>query len=295
MDGHTHSIMKRGHLTCHCQLIETDQGLVLVDTGFGLEDVHHPHDRLSEFFLALVSPDFREEMTAVRQIEKLGFKAQDVRHIILTHLDFDHAGGLDDFPNATVHLSFQEREYAVQQKTWLDRQRFRPQQWDSQHRWRAYDPAVGEKWFGFRGVQSLRGLPPEILMIPLHGHTFGHTGVAIQQGNRWLLNAADAYFYHEEMNVDRPRCTPGLRFYQWMMDKDRSERIENQIRLRELKREHSDQVEIFCSHDVVEFERLTGRSAGVPVEQLLDQKVDFSGLRMELKQGQNFYQTKERR
>jgi glyoxylase-like metal-dependent hydrolase (beta-lactamase superfamily II) len=24
-----------------------------------------------------------------------------VRHIVLTHLDFDHAGGLEDFPEAT--------------------------------------------------------------------------------------------------------------------------------------------------------------------------------------------------
>ena len=29
---------------------------------------------------------------------------EDVTDIVLTHLDFDHAGGLDDFPAATVHL-----------------------------------------------------------------------------------------------------------------------------------------------------------------------------------------------
>jgi glyoxylase-like metal-dependent hydrolase (beta-lactamase superfamily II) len=40
----------------------------------------------------------REE-TAVRQIERLGSPA-DVRHILPTHLDFDHAGGLEDLPGA---------------------------------------------------------------------------------------------------------------------------------------------------------------------------------------------------
>jgi glyoxylase-like metal-dependent hydrolase (beta-lactamase superfamily II) len=36
------------------------------------------------------------------QVQRLGFDPRDVRHIVLTHLDFDHAGGLDDFPHATV-------------------------------------------------------------------------------------------------------------------------------------------------------------------------------------------------
>src|SRR5690606_27719860 len=104
MEGRTRSLLQRGELACHCLLLETGQGLVLVDTGLGLRDVADPRARLSTFFLALVSPDFRAEMTAARQIEAMGFSTNDVRHIVLTHLDFDHAGGLDDFPNATVHL-----------------------------------------------------------------------------------------------------------------------------------------------------------------------------------------------
>ncbi|MFP5407019.1 MAG: MBL fold metallo-hydrolase, partial [Gammaproteobacteria bacterium] len=97
MDGRTRSIVKRGHLTCHCLLVECADSLVLVDTGFGLRDVADPKGRLSGFFLRLLSPEFREEMTAARQVERLGFKVSDVQHIVLTHLDFDHAGGLDDF------------------------------------------------------------------------------------------------------------------------------------------------------------------------------------------------------
>jgi glyoxylase-like metal-dependent hydrolase (beta-lactamase superfamily II) len=77
-----------------------------------LRDVANPASRLSSFFLALLSPDFWIEMTALRQLERLGFQAADVQHIVLTHLDFDHAGGLDDFPNATVRMLQQERDYA---------------------------------------------------------------------------------------------------------------------------------------------------------------------------------------
>jgi glyoxylase-like metal-dependent hydrolase (beta-lactamase superfamily II) len=64
-------------------------------------DVPFPKSRPSAFFLALVSPNFREDMTAIREIQKLGFNPRDVLDIVLTRLEFDHAGGLDDFPART--------------------------------------------------------------------------------------------------------------------------------------------------------------------------------------------------
>lgn len=264
MDGRSAHIFERGELACHCLLVEADDRLVLVDTGLGLRDVADPRGRLSGFFLLLVSPDFREQMTAARQITRMGFDTRDVRDIVLTHLDFDHAGGLDDFPNARVHLLQDERDYALQQKTWLDRQRFRPQQWDTQGHWLTYPVGAGEDWKGFRAVRDLAGLSPDILMVPLPGHTHGHTGVAIRTENGWDLLAGDAYFDHREMQAD-PKCTPGLRFYQWMMQKDARLRHENQARVRELVADTGD-VQVYCSHDPREFERLSGRPLRNPVD-----------------------------
>jgi glyoxylase-like metal-dependent hydrolase (beta-lactamase superfamily II) len=268
MDDRTESIVRRGHLTCHCLLIEGEDGLVLVDTGLGLRDVADPTGRLSRFFLGLVRPDFREEMTASRQIRRLGFEPNDVRHIVLTHLDFDHAGGLDDFPQATVHMLETERLSAESQATWLDRQRYRPQQWSSARRWRGYRAGEGESWFGFDRVHALEGMHDEVVLMPLLGHTLGHAGVAVRDERRWLLLAGDAYFFHGEMSAD-PWCTPGLRFYQWMMEKDRRARLRNQDRLRRLAHTRRSEVDVFCAHDVVEFERLTGRSAELPADAMV--------------------------
>lgn len=96
--------------------------------------------------------------------------------------------------------------------------------------------------------------------MPLIGHTLGHAGVAIRVPSGWLLYAADAYFYHAEMEATAPRCTPGLALYQTMMEKDRTRRLLNQRRLRELKAEQAGTVQIFCAHDVREFEQLSGAS-----------------------------------
>ena len=266
MDGRTPSMLGRAELCCHCLLLETEVGLTLIDTGYGLRDVHDPRGRLSGFFLRLMDPDLREEMTAVRQIERLGFVASDVRHIVLTHLDFDHAGGLDDFSHARVHLMQPELKSALAQKTWLDRQRYRPQQWRNRKRWSTYEALGGDSWFGFQCVRDMSGLPPEVLLVPLSGHTLGHAGVAVQGEHGWVLLAGDAYFHHAEMDWASPWCTPGLRFYQTMMEKDRSARLRNQVRLRELRHEHSEQVQLFCAHDNHEFELLAGRSIRDPAD-----------------------------
>jgi glyoxylase-like metal-dependent hydrolase (beta-lactamase superfamily II) len=264
MDGASRTSI-RARLTSHCLLLELQSQLVLVDTGYGLRDVRSPRSRLAKTFLALLQPELREDMTAVRQIERLGFEARDVRHIVLSHLDFDHAGGLDDFPEATVHLLADEVRSASAQRTVLDRMRYRPQQWDTRDRWQQHVPDGGETWFGFTRVRELAGIGPDVLMVPLIGHTLGHAGVAIHRADKWLLYAADAYFYHAEMNVDRPYCTPGLAAYQTVLEKDRSARLLNQDRLRHLRRTHGVQVDIFCAHDVHEFEAISGRSHREPL------------------------------
>jgi glyoxylase-like metal-dependent hydrolase (beta-lactamase superfamily II) len=246
-------------LVCHCLLIETAaHGLVLVDTGLGLGDVRAPRPRLSPFFLDLDRVKLREEDTALRQVERLGHRAGDVRHIVLTHLDFDHAGGVEDFPEATVHVLGAELAAARQERQgFIARNRYRPQQWDGGVRWREYGAAPGgEPWFGFRAVRDLEGLPPEILMVPLVGHTWGHCGVAVRGPSGWLLHAGDAYFHQGEMDPATPSCPPGLRAYQRMMEVDRASRLGNQERLRELARARAGEVVVFSGHDRAELAAL---------------------------------------
>jgi glyoxylase-like metal-dependent hydrolase (beta-lactamase superfamily II) len=266
-DGFSRGLLS--HLVCHCLLIETNRGLVLIDTGFGLRDVQSPYSRLSPFFVKFNNIQFDRQYTAIEQVKQLGFSASDVRHIVLTHLDFDHAGGLEDFPEATIHVIQTEAEAARDRQGFITSRRYRPKQWDEVKCWKYY-AAAGEPWFGFEAVRDLDGLPPEILLIPLAGHTRGHAGVAIQTPEGWLLHAGDAYFYRHEMDASNRHCTPGLQAYQWLMEVDRAARLRNQDRLYALSIAQSD-VQVFCSHDAIEFKQFAEHLADAQTDNLIQQ------------------------
>jgi len=94
--------------SCHCLLLEHDGRLALNDSGIGLEDIVRPLERIGQAAIDAAGFQFREEFTAARQIERLGYRTADVLDIVLTHADPDHVGGLADFPAAAVHISAEE-------------------------------------------------------------------------------------------------------------------------------------------------------------------------------------------
>lgn len=117
----------------------------------------------------------------------------------------------------------------------------------------AHEPA-GEDWYGFAGVQALGD---DVLLVPLRGHSRGHCGVAVRrEDGGWLLHAGDAYFWHGEVDTP-PTRKPGLTMFQKMMSVEEELRTSNQQRLRELRVHHPD-VTVFCAHDALDLERLSG-------------------------------------
>jgi glyoxylase-like metal-dependent hydrolase (beta-lactamase superfamily II) len=256
MDGVSPGLLAR--LTCHCLLVETpSQGLVLVDTGFGLRDTMRPTPRLPGWNLALLRPALDPERTAIRRLKTLGFMPSDVRHIVMTHLDFDHAGGLVDFPQAAVHLTAAETEAATGRHGFLARTRWRPAQWGDRGRWRMVETRLGrrgggERFFGLPNARELEGLPPEILLVPLPGHTPGHAGVAVKGPRGWLLHAGDAYFNRAEAHGSGS-APPLAAGYERLMADDDALRRESLARLRRMLRAPDADLAVFCTHDPVEF------------------------------------------
>lgn len=248
--------LESARMVCHVLLVETPKdGLVLVDTGVGSLDVEDP-SRLGRPFVALTRPRLSWEETALAQVRALGHDVADVRHIILTHMDLDHAGGLPDFPNAQVHVLKAEFDAAMH-PDWRSKARYLPAQWAHNPRW-VLHPGGGEDWYGFRGLRPLPGVGEDIFLVPLVGHTRGHTGVAVRSDSGWLLHCGDAYFHHGLFEAT-PRLPPGIRAFEELVQTDRRARLRNHERLRDLQRRHGGEVRLFCAHDPVEFDRLATR------------------------------------
>lgn len=169
-------------------LVETNCGLVLVDMGLGIHDHETPSKKV-KFFRFQMGIPYAPEETLIRQLKQMGFNPNDVNHIVITHLHFDHAGGLADFPWAKVHLHQKEYAAMLRPKTWLERFAYDKADFAHEPNWVTYDRCT-EMWFEFDAIP----LPfiPRMYLIPLFGHTSGHCGVVIEDEDGWVFQAGDA-------------------------------------------------------------------------------------------------------
>lgn len=118
----------RIQMVTHCPLVQRDDELLLIDTGIG--------DKNDEAFRDTFG--MREDDTRLpEQIRKAGFEPEDVTHVVLTHLHFDHCGWntcerngklVPTFPKATYWIERGELEHA-QNPTERDVAGYNPDNW----------------------------------------------------------------------------------------------------------------------------------------------------------------------
>ena len=257
--------MKIHHLNCgsikppyprvqsivYCLLVETSQGLVLVDSGFGTRDYSNPSRKMS-FFLNWMGTPREMRETAVYQVQSLGFEPEDVKHIIQTHLHIDHAGGLSDFPWADVHVH--ENEYnAIQNPKGFMEFAYIQYHWDHKPHWIRHQEST-TSWFGLDAIPILQTPEYDFLFIPLPGHTRGHCGVAIGKPGNWLLHCGDAAspYYHESDLHKRSQSVQKLNFLPtWLAEKVLGG---HSRKLQELLDTHGDEIKAISSHDQFSFQ-----------------------------------------
>jgi glyoxylase-like metal-dependent hydrolase (beta-lactamase superfamily II) len=237
-------------MVCHCLLIEDRKNLILIDTGLGINDVEGKRsDLASRVFQKFAMPLLKREETAVEQIKKLGFKAKDVTHIIATHFDLDHVGGIDDFPNARIHLLRDEYEAIVSPRNLNERLRYPKHLMSSVKNISLYHDTNenGQTWNGFTAISNLAGIDVDIFLIPLPGHTRGHAGVVIDQK---IFFVGDAVLSLDQLKNEKKQWWVDI--YNQKSHVNKALYDQNVSRLKELFKLKND-IRFHCSHDKADF------------------------------------------
>jgi len=166
-------------------LVEHPQaGPVLVDAGLHEQAATDVRGALGRLAALAFTIDMRPEWAVPAQLRARGVDPADVKTIVMTHLHFDHASGLSEFPGATVHVDAAEHAAAAkgsQLEGYLPRLQQTPGQ-----RWETF--AHDEDEVDLLGDGTIR-----LLRTP--GHTIGHRSVVLRlaSGGELLLTGDAVY------------------------------------------------------------------------------------------------------
>ena len=102
--------LNRIQLAMRCMLLDDGKNVVLIETGIG--------DKNSDEFKNMFNITQHKNALS-NTLSKHGYMSEDITHVILTHLHFDHAGGATKFDkNGEFKPSFPNAKYCISKKNW---------------------------------------------------------------------------------------------------------------------------------------------------------------------------------
>jgi len=195
-------------VTCNVFVIEHRDGLVLFDTGVDRAIVTDPgyvSSAIGRFFLRrLFRIRMSEEDTLVEQLAGRGWSADEVRTVVISHLHFDHVGGIAALPRAELLVS--EEEWAQLSGPHPERDFILREHIEiPEARWRtiAFTPTEDPVLASFDGAYDVAG-DGSMVLLPTPGHTPGSLSMLVRgAGRRPLLLVGDLTYDVEHLLQDR--------------------------------------------------------------------------------------------
>jgi N-acyl homoserine lactone hydrolase len=168
-------------------------GLVLVDTGFH-RSVAEGRSRARSRNLGAVgtlmarNTRMDPQQTVAAQLKARGVDAADVGLIVMTHLHFDHASALCDFPSATVLVS--KPEWAAAHARYPFLHGYVPAQLDPRPSYRTLEFTAGDP---LEHTLDLFG-DGSLTLVSTPGHSLGHLSLIARLSEREALLTGDAAY-----------------------------------------------------------------------------------------------------
>lgn len=216
-------------------LVETPRGRLLYDVGCDYKKLSDAALRERHYAgFAFGAPLMSAEQRLPALLAALGLTPKDVDLVVLSHLHFDHAGGLGEVPHAEVHVQRAERLAAMSGEDsacFVDEVR-------AERRWK-------ETEGGYSPM-------PGVTVVPSPGHTAGHVSLLVErdEGPPVLL-CGDAADLEENLEDE---VAPGLCW------KDDAERAVASIRsLKALARASG--ADAWPNHDLAFYRAVISRGA----------------------------------
>jgi N-acyl homoserine lactone hydrolase len=173
-------------------------GPVLIDTGFHASVATGSKQERNRNLgpighLVGGSIRMKPEQTVAAQLRTRGVEPADVRLIVMTHLHFDHASALSDFPEATVLLSAPEWHAARRRGASL--RGYSGAQFDPRQTYRTVDFAASttSPTDSFARTLDVYG-DGSLVLAFTPGHSLGHMSVILRLSSREALIAGDAFY-----------------------------------------------------------------------------------------------------
>jgi N-acyl homoserine lactone hydrolase len=169
-------------------LIDHPKGRVLFDTG-----MHPQIQRDARGRLGTLADVFTAEFSAGEEvgarIAARGVTPDRVDWVVLSHLHFDHAGGLATIPNARVVVQRREWEAGADDDTAVQLS-FARQDYDHGHALHLVD-----------GEHDLFG-DGRVVCLPTHGHTPGHQSLRVRLDSGDVVLTADACYLRRTLESE---------------------------------------------------------------------------------------------
>jgi len=169
-------------------LVRTPKNLVIIESGLG----NKLTDKQKKIYRV------REDWSVLADLKLLGIDRHDIDHVILTHYDFDHAGGvIMQEEDGKLALTFPNAKHILQKKEWDDVQS--PNIRTINTYWPLNNELLRNNTV-LALIEGDREIVPGISVHHTAGHNGGHQAVELSSEGATALHLGDLLPTHAHAN-----------------------------------------------------------------------------------------------